>query len=293
MRRLNEDSSPFPQREQRLRSPWEPGEATVSRLLRPELVDSAESQESVQSALNKDTAALESSSTVRSAGFIAPSTASLPAREEEQQAPSGHWRESAAQRAPVSLPRRQGYDSGPRERYERSSLDRERSYDSSTAGRIYRDSPAMSSSGKPGENGSLAPRVGRTALSGAPHYGSFRSELVDPILFPPPPGPLQYRQPVQPASPTLAALKEAQEVVAPAPVTVIADPADDRDEFEKELDAVVAELEKVCFRVKIYRISVLCLVVVNQLLLHSVHTCIESCTDGHLNFTPTGAVAQD
>lgn len=251
MCRLDEDLIPFIQRElePRLRSPWEPGEVTISRLLRPELVDSAKTQEVSESAVSKDTAALDSSSTVNTYACVPPSIPSLLVRE-EQQGPSGRWRDTAAQRAPGSLTRRQGYDSGPRERFDRSSLDRERIFESPTAVRNYR-SPTMGSSGKPGENGSLASRVNRTSLAGGAPYGSFCSELVDPILFPPAPSTQEYQQPMHPAPPAPAASEQVQEVAATAPSTVIIDPADDRDEFEKELDAVVAELEKVCLDVAI------------------------------------------
>ena len=75
----------------------------------------------------------------------------------------------------------------------------------------------------------------RSALAGPP-FNERRSELVDPTLFPPlPPG----------RSPRHAYQQSADESLADGGFGEAEPPADDRDEFEKELNAVVAELQRV------------------------------------------------
>lgn len=176
---------------------------------------------------------------VTSAAPLSYSRPSLAAREEEQQGPSGRWRESAALIGAASPPRRQSYDTGPCERHQCGSVDRVHAGQPPT--RSYHDGPPHRGLAKQHEHGAYVSRMPRSALvSGAP-YSEHQSELVDPVLFP----PVSTAQEQQQPRPQAAAAAVAAVVAAPLVTNTEKVPVDERDEFEKELDAVVAELEKV------------------------------------------------
>lgn len=241
-RRFDEDLNAFTRHAlgSRAASPWDAAlhGRTASRLVGAEPAGAAEPRQPPEPPVRKDAEALEASAAVTAAAGAPGSRPALQAGEVQLEGPAARWRESAAQRDAVAPPRRQACESGPRQR---SSLDRERLHDSQPAGRSYQD-------GLPHRGpGNSAPRVPRSALvSGAP-YGELRSELVDTGLYPPVHAVREQRQPRPQVAVTEAAAPAVGATASlAAPELGLQLPVDDREDFEKELDAVVAELEKVC-----------------------------------------------
>ena len=134
----------------------------------------------------------------------------------------GRWRDGPEWRQPA--------DAGGHDRPDRNGFDRAPDWDRRG------DRPPFGSRGDHGRYGQHG--GARSALAGAP-YNDLRMELVDPTLFPPlPPG----------RSPRHGANQQQQlsdDPSAERPPAEAEPPADERDEFEKELEAVVAELQRV------------------------------------------------
>ena len=158
----------------------------------------------------------------------------LPDKGEPRQPPSarpellretsgGRWHDGPEWRQPPA-------DTGGHDRPNRNGFDRAADWDRRGGDRSF---------GGRGDHGRYGQHGGRSALAGPP-YNDLRMELVDPTLFPPlPPGrsprhgdPHQQQQ--------LSHDPSADRAPAEAEP-----PADDRNEFEKELEAVVAELQRV------------------------------------------------
>ena len=228
VRRYDEDLIPFTQIGPRLGSPWEPDsrDNTASRLLRPEPASAAEPLPAEPQGVGT----LEVSAAASPGELVPHSRPSLSAREEQQQEPSGRWRSWAAQSDPVPPSQYQSYASGARERRGHGGVEREHGHGGQPAGHSHFVGPPFRGSGKQHEYGRSGSRLPRSALisEGSP-YGEYRSQLVDPVLFPPVP----------------AAQEQPRYAAAVAPDGEPNAAADDRQEFEKELDAVVAQLEKV------------------------------------------------
>jgi len=164
-------------------------------------------------------------------------TAAVPDKVEPRQPPpvrgellretsGGRWRDGPEWR--------QSADAGGHDRPDRNGFDRAADWD-----RRGGDRPPF---GSRGDHGRYGQHGGvRSALAGGAPYNDLRMELVDPTLFPPlPPG----------RSPRHGAPQQQQLSDDPsadrAPAEAQAEPpADERDEFEKELEAVVAELQRV------------------------------------------------
>ena len=128
---------------------------------------------------------------------------------------SGRWRDGPEWR--------QSADPGSHDRPDRNGFDRAADWDRRT------DRPFGREHGRHAQHGP------RSALAG-PLYNDLRMELVDPTLFPPLPPGRSPRHATQQLSDNPSADRAASD----------AEPsADDRNEFEKELDAVVAELQRV------------------------------------------------
>ncbi len=159
-------------------------------------------------------------------------TAAVPDKVEPRQQPpvrgellretsGGRWRDGPEWRQPT--------DASSHDRPDRNGFDRAADWDRRG------DRPPFGSRGDHARYGGA-----RSALAGGPPYNELRMELVDPTLFPPlPPG----------RSPRHGGPEQQQQLSddpaadrAPAEAEP---PADERDEFEKELEAVVAELQRV------------------------------------------------
>ena len=131
---------------------------------------------------------------------------------------SGRWRDGPEWR-------QQTADAGDHDRPDRNGFDRAADWDRRG------DRPPFGR----GDHGRYAQHGSRSALAGPP-YNDLRMELVDPTLFPPlPPGRSPRHAPQQPSDEP--SVERASGEAEP--------PADDRNEFEKELEAVVAELQRV------------------------------------------------
>ena len=131
----------------------------------------------------------------------------------------GRWRDGPEWRQPAA-------DAGGHDRPDRNGFDRAADWDRRGDRPFGR-----------GDHGRYGQHGARSALAGVP-YNDLRMELVDPTLFPPlPPGRSpRHGAPQQQLSDDPSA--------DPAPLEA-EPPADDRNEFEKELEAVVAELQRV------------------------------------------------